>query len=114
MRLFKIFNFLEMKVNNTFVKEFLAFLKEYKIVGVAMAFIMATASTVVVKSLVDNLIMPIVTPFVPDWREAVLNMGPIALKWGAFVADLINFIILALVVFLIAKVILKEEKVAKK
>lgn len=96
------------------VKEFLAFLKEYKIVGVAMAFIMATASTVIVKSLVDNLIMPLVTPFVPDWKAAVLNLGPFAIKWGAFAADLINFVILALVVFIIAKKILKEQKVEKK
>ncbi|MFA6917555.1 MAG: MscL family protein [Candidatus Gracilibacteria bacterium] len=103
-----------MKVSSKFIKEFLAFLKEYKIVGVAMAFVMATASTVVVKSLVDNLIMPVVTPFVPNWREAVLNIGPIALKWGAFMADLINFVILAFVVFMIAKIILKEEQVTKK
>ena len=103
-----------MKISSKFVKEFLAFLKEYKIVGVAMAFIMATASTVVVKSMVDNLIMPIVTPFVPNWREAVLDIGPIAIKWGAFMADLINFVILAFVVFLIAKIILKEEQVTKK
>ncbi|PIZ52825.1 large conductance mechanosensitive channel protein MscL, partial [Candidatus Woesearchaeota archaeon CG_4_10_14_0_2_um_filter_57_5] len=34
--------------------------------------------------------------------------------WGAFVGELLNFIIIALVVFLIAKKMMKEEKVAKK
>ena len=41
-------------------------------------------------------------------------MGPIVLKWGAFLGDVINFVIIALVVFLVAKFILHEEKVAKK
>lgn len=95
------------------IKEFLAFLREYKIVGLALAFVMGTASTALVKSLVDNIIMPLVTPFVPNWKEAVLNMGPFAIKWGAFMAELINFVILAFVVFIIVKKILREEKVTK-
>lgn len=96
------------------MREFREFLKEYKIVGLALAFIMGSASTTLVKSLVDSLIMPIVTPFVPDWKEAVLVLGPFTFKWGAFAAELINFTILAFVVFIIAKKILKEEKVTKK
>lgn len=96
------------------MKEFMDFLKEYKIVGLALAFIMGTASTTLIKSLVENLVMPIVTPFVPDWKTSILEIGPFTFKWGAFTAELINFVILALVVFVIAKKILKEEKVTKK
>ena len=36
------------------------------------------------------------------------------IKWGSFTSQLINFIILAFVVFLIAKYVLREEKVTKK
>ncbi|MEM5870724.1 MAG: MscL family protein [Candidatus Aenigmatarchaeota archaeon] len=43
-----------------------------------------------------------------------MTIGPIVISWGAFLADLINFVIIALVVFLIAKKIMKEEKVSKK
>ncbi|MDD3861456.1 MAG: MscL family protein [Candidatus Gracilibacteria bacterium] len=96
------------------MREFMEFLREYKIVGLALAFVMGTASTALVKSLVENLIMPIVTPFIPDWKEAVLEVGPFSFKWGAFTAELINFTILAFVVFIIAKKLLKEEKVTKK
>jgi large conductance mechanosensitive channel len=101
---------------NGFAKEFMDFLNEYKVIGLAIAFIMGIAATTLIKSLVDNIIMPIVTPMIPGgaWKTATLVLGPIVLGIGAFVGDLINFIILALVVFLIAKVILKEEKVAKK
>jgi len=98
------------------VQEFKEFLKEYKVVGVAVAFIMAAASTELVKSLVNNIIMPIVTPFIPGgaWQQATFALGPIVISWGAFLGALINFLILAWVVFLIAKMILKEEKVTKK
>ena len=97
-------------------KEFRDFLKEYKIIGLAIAFIMGVAATALIKSLVDNVVMPIITPFIPGgaWREAVFSIGPIVIKWGAFLGELINFIIIALVVFLMAKFILKEEKVSKK
>jgi large conductance mechanosensitive channel len=97
-------------------KEFRDFLKEYKIVGLAIAFIMGVAATALIKSLVENIVMPIITPFIPGgaWKEAVFSLGPIVIKWGAFLGELINFIIIALVVFMIAKFILKEEKVAKK
>jgi large conductance mechanosensitive channel len=98
------------------ISEFRDFLKEYKVVGLAVAFIMGVAITALVKSLVDNVIMPIVTFFVPggQWKTASFALGPIVIGWGPFLADLINFIIIAAVVFLIAKAVLKESKVTKK
>jgi large conductance mechanosensitive channel len=99
-----------------FYKEFMEFINEYKVAGLAIAFIMGIAATTLVKSLVDNIVMPTVTPFIPGgaWKTATLVLGPVVWGVGAFVGDLLNFIILALVVFLIAKFILKEEKVTKK
>jgi large conductance mechanosensitive channel len=98
------------------IKEFKDFLKEYKIIGLAIAFIMGVAATALVKSLVDNIIMPIITPFIPGgaWKEASFMLGPIIIKWGAFVGEFINFFIIALVIFFVAKFILREEKVTKK
>lgn len=102
----------EMKI----MKEFVEFLKEYKVMALAIAFIIGGAATTLVKSLVDNVIMPIITPFIPNgaWETATFSMGPIVIGWGSFVGELINFVIIALVVFLIAKKVMKEEKVTKK
>jgi large conductance mechanosensitive channel len=99
-----------------FTREFKEFLNEYKVIGLAVAFIMGVAITAVVKSLVDNIVMPIITPFVPGgaWETATVKMGPIVLGLGAFCGAVLNFIIIALVVFMIAKMVLKEEKVSKK
>jgi len=98
------------------LKEFVGFLKEYKVIALAIALIIGIAATALVKSLVDNIIMPIITPFIPGgaWREATFALGPIVIGWGPFLGELINFIIIALVIFLIAKKLMKEEKVTKK
>lgn len=98
------------------ISEFREFLKEYKVMGLAVAFIMALAANTLVKSLVDNIIMPLIAPIIPDggWQTAVLTMGPFAFGWGAFLAAAINFIIIAFVVFLIVKFALSEGKSKKK
>lgn len=100
----------------TLMKEFLEFLKEYKIVGLAIAFVIGVASKDFINSLVDNIVMPIITPFIPGggWKTATFSIGPVVIGWGAFFGALINFIIIALIVFIIAKKMFKEEKVAKK
>ncbi len=84
------------------LEEFKDFLKNYKVMGLAVAFIMGVYLGALVKSLVDNLVMPIVEFFTPAgfvWEEFVL--GPF--RVGAFVGDLITFIIIALVIFLLVK-----------
>ncbi len=98
------------------MKDFLEFLKEYKIFALAIAFVIGVAATALIKSLVENIIMPIVTFFIPGgaWKTATFELGPIVIAWGAFLGELINFIIIAFVVFIIAKLIMKEEKVSKK
>jgi large conductance mechanosensitive channel len=101
---------------NRIFQEFNDFLKEYKILGLAVAFIMGVAATALIKSLVDNIIMPAVTAFIPGgaWKTATIVFGPVVLGVGAFAGELLNFIIIAFVIFLIAKMVMKEEKVAKK
>ena len=98
------------------IQEFKEFLNEYKVIGLAVAFIIGVAATALVQSLVNNIIMPLITPFIPggEWQKATFNMGPVVIGWGAFLGALINFIILAFVVFMIAKKLLKEDKVTKK
>lgn len=104
------------RVKTGFLKEFKEFLQEYKVMALAIAFIMGVAIIDLVQSLVKNIIMPVVTPFIPGgaWEEATFAIGPILIRWGPFLSALLNFIIIAFVIFLIAKMIMKEEKVSKK
>ncbi|OQX19079.1 MAG: mechanosensitive ion channel protein MscL, partial [Candidatus Altiarchaeales archaeon A3] len=63
------------------VSEFMEFLKEYKIIALALAFIIGVALTSLIKSLVDNIIMPVITPFIPcgAWKLANLIICPIVI-----------------------------------
>ncbi len=99
-----------------FVSEFRAFLVEYKVMALAIAFIMGLAIINAVQSLVNDIIMPIITPFIPGgaWKDATVTAGLIVMKVGSFFGAIINFIIIALVVFLIAKWFFKEKVVTKK
>jgi len=98
------------------ISEFKDFLREYKVTGLAVAIVIGMAAVALVKSLVDNIIMPLVSPLIPggEWQSAIWNIGPFAFGWGPFLSALINFFIIALVVFLISKFLLKEGKVSKK
>ena len=97
-------------------KEFKEFLDEYKVMGLAVAFIIGAALTALTQAFVNYVVMPIITPFIPGggWKEAIFAIGPIIISWGAFLATLINFIIIAFVVFMMVKYLFKEKKEGKK
>ena len=82
-------------------EEFLQFLSKYKILGLAVAFIMAIYLGTLIQALVDDMIMPIIQFIIPDiqWEEIVV--GPF--RVGHFIGSLITFLIIAFVVFLIVK-----------
>ncbi len=84
------------------LEEFKDFIMKYKVLGLAIAFIMGQYIGDLVQSLVDNLVMPLVTFFLPaniPWEEFTLWVFRI----GAFLGDLITFIIVAFVIFLLIK-----------
>lgn len=101
------------------ISEFKEFLEEYKAIGLAVAFIMGAAITALVTSLVSDIIMPVVNPVLSatgsDWKNATFTpTSQISIKYGSFLGNLINFLILAFIVFMIAKLVLGEKKVTKK
>jgi large conductance mechanosensitive channel len=92
--------------------EFMKFLKEYGVIGLAIGVIIGGKAGELVKSVVDGLLMPIVGLVLPsgDWQQLVV--GPFQV--GIVLAALINFVIVAFLVFLFSKKVLKEDTVAKK
>jgi large conductance mechanosensitive channel len=96
----------------SFMQQFMDFLNKYGVIGLAIAFVMGAAVTKLVSALVADLIMPIIGALIPggDWRTATLTIGSIKFMVGDFIGALIDFIIIALVIFLIVKTIIKEKK----
>lgn len=99
-----------------FVNEFMGFIKKYQVIGLAVAFIIGAASTKLVTALVNDLVMPLVAVLVPggDWRTATLQLGTAKFMVGDFVGALIDFLIIAFVVFMIVKLIMREEATQKR
>jgi len=91
------------------VEEFKSFLSKYGIVGLAIAFIIGGAAGKLVSALVSDIIMPVITFFIPGggWEEAVWSVGPVVFAVGRFVGSLIDFLVIAFVVFWLMKVLEK-------
>ena len=68
-------------------EEFVDFIKKYGVVGLAIGFIIGSASKDLVNALVADILMPVITFFIPGgmWREATLTVGPVVLYLGHFV-----------------------------
>jgi len=100
------------EIKKSFMDEFMEFLKKYGVIGLAVAFVMGAAVTKLVSTLVADLIMPIIGAVIPggDWRAATLNIGSVKFLIGDFIGALIDFVIIALVIFLLVKNIVKEKK----
>lgn len=98
------------------MKEFVGFLKQYGVIGLAIAVIIGGKLNEFVSSVVSDLLMPLV--FQPALRAAnvddIKKLSYNGILYGKVIGSAIDFMIVALVVFLIAKYVLKEATVAKK
>ena len=91
--------------------EFKTFLLKQNALALAIGVIIGAAVGKVVSGLVDDLIMPIVGVILPggEWRNAQLQLfGGNAIKYGDLIGRLIDFFIVAAVVFLIVKAFIRE------
>lgn len=97
-------------------KEFIAFLKNYGVIGLAIAVIIGGKLNELVTSVVNDLLMPLV--FQPALKAAnvddIRKLNYAGIYYGKVVGAAIDFLIVAYVVFLIAKYILREQTVTKK
>lgn len=98
------------------LKEFTDFLKAYGVVGLAIAVIIGGKLNLLVTSLVNDLLTPLI--FQPALSAAgvkdIALLSFNGIMYGKVVAALIDFMVVAFIIFLFAKKVMKEEVVAKK
>ena len=103
------------KKSSKFFTEFKTFILRGNVMDLAVGVLIGSAFQGIVKSLTDNLISPILGSFTEvDFSSYVLNIGTLHLTYGAFLTDVINFVIMAFVVFLMIKSINALENLGKK
>ncbi|KRM04667.1 large-conductance mechanosensitive channel protein MscL [Lactobacillus kitasatonis] len=98
------------------LKEFKQFIARGNVIDLAVGVIIGAAFTAIVRSLVTNLINPLIGLFVGkiDLSNLVLQVGDAKFKYGSFLNSVINFLIIAFVVFLIVKAVNKFTKKEEK
>lgn len=103
-------------------KGFTDFVREQGVVGLAVGLALGTAATVLVKSIVDNIVMPLVGWALPGSGSLATKVTCLKsvdgvcvneMAWGAVVSNLISFLSVALVIYLVVKG-LKLDRLDKK
>ena len=92
--------------------EFMAFLKNYGVIGLAIGVVIGGKLNELVGSIVEGIVNPIIGLATGGADFTTLTAGPFLI--GKVITALINFLIVALLVFWFAKKVLKEDTVAKK
>jgi large conductance mechanosensitive channel len=103
--------------------DFMVFVREQGVMGLAVGLVLGGAVTVVVKSLIDNLVMPPLG-FVLGSAEGLKGLSvtlgrtsggkEMILHYGIFLNDLVNFLVIALVVYAVVRVIGFDNNAIKK
>ncbi|MFH1263943.1 MAG: large conductance mechanosensitive channel protein MscL [Pseudomonadota bacterium] len=96
------------------VEEFHSFLLKHGVIGLAVGVVIGAAVGKLVKALVDDFIMPVVGVLTPsgDWRAMKVGVGRLQFGVGDFLGNVIDFAIVAFVVFMIIKMLIKEKPAA--
>ncbi|MFH2085765.1 MAG: MscL family protein [bacterium] len=84
------------------MKGFIRFIREQGTIGLAVGFLLGGAVSKMVTSLVTDIINPILSPLLGaagNFREATLSFGPVYILWGDFLANLIDFGVIAAIVY---------------
>lgn len=109
------------------VSEFRGFLLKTNALALAVGVIIGTALGTVVKSLVDDIIMPPIGVLLGgvDFKSLVIHLKDattdakgepipaVDIRWGTFINSIIAFIVIALVVWQISRMFIKEAAAAE-
>lgn len=100
--------------------EFKKFILRGNVVDLAVGVIIGAAFQSIVKSLVDDIIMPVISLLTGgyDFTSWVLVLGEgdnaATLNYGSFISAVLNFLIMAVVIFALVKVLNRVTSIGKK
>ena len=100
------------------IDEFKEFALKGNVVDLAVGVIIGTAFGKVVSTLVENILMPPIGFLMSgvDFKDLGINLGtvakPVLVKYGAFIQSIIDFAIIAFVLFMVIKAMNKMKKPA--
>ena len=95
----------EPAVKKSLMQDFIDFLKTFGIIGLAIAFVIGQAASKLVNDFVNDIITPFIGLFLPagDLNAARITIGHSTFLVGHLIGSIINFVIIAFIVFLAYK-----------
>lgn len=90
-----------------FIKEFKEFISRGNVIDLAVAVVIGGAFTKIVNSLVNDIIMPIIGVIIGgiNFEYLMVTIGTAEIKYGMFIQAVVNFLLIAFVIFSIIKAI---------
>ncbi len=94
------------------LKEFMDFVKKGNVLDLAVAVIIGGAFGAIVTSLVNDILMPLIGIVIGgiDFTGLAINVNEATLTYGNFIQAIVNFLIIAFVIFLLIRQVKKLEK----
>ncbi|MBK7291204.1 MAG: large conductance mechanosensitive channel protein MscL [Chitinophagaceae bacterium] len=93
------------------IKEFKDFAMKGNVVDLAVAVIIGGAFGAIVTALVDKILMPIIGSLIgQSFDTLTADVNGVAIQYGAFIQAIINFLIIAFVLFMIIKAMNSTKK----
>ena len=98
------------------IKEFKNFISRGNVVDLAVGVIIGGAFGKIVTSLVDNILMPIIGAIIGgiNFSNLAITIGKATIKYGMFIQNVIDFLIVAFCIFLFVKAINKLTAIGEK
>jgi large conductance mechanosensitive channel len=96
--------------------EFRKFIARGNVIDLAVAVILGAAFTAIVTSLTDDIIMPLIGVILGgvDFSTLSIQVGEATVAYGRFIQAIINFLLIALVLFFMVRSINKMQGLSKK
>jgi large conductance mechanosensitive channel len=96
------------------LKEFRDFAMRGNVLDLAIAVIIGGAFGKIVASLVDDIIMPLIGLIIGgvDFNSLAFTVGSAQVKYGSFIQNVVDFIIVAFVIFMIVRTMNRFKKPA--
>lgn len=89
-----------------FIHEFKEFALKGNVIDLAVGVIIGGAFQKIINSLVNDVIAPTIGIFAnTDFNYLVVNVGDVSIKYGSFITSVINFLIMAFIIFIFIKMI---------
>ena len=104
----------EKKQKGKIIQEFKEFISRGSVIDLAVGVIVGGAFTTIVNSLVDDIVMPVISlitggidlsslSFTIALPDELVDVAPATIRYGLFIQNVINFFLIALVIFLLVK-----------